>query len=112
MTTWYLVRHGETEWNAVSRMQGQLDSRRLTPLGRQHAKGSRESAGHARRRCRLRLAARPRSKTLAIIHEQIDLPAAFDDRLKEWSAGDWSGELYSEVPGKWPGESAAWQADR
>jgi broad specificity phosphatase PhoE len=37
--TWYLVRHGETEWNASSRMQGQLDSP-LTPLGRDHALNS------------------------------------------------------------------------
>lgn len=32
----YFVRHGETEWNATARMQGQMDSV-LTPLGRQQA---------------------------------------------------------------------------
>ena len=32
----FLVRHGETAWNAEGRFQGQLDSP-LTPLGREHA---------------------------------------------------------------------------
>ena len=36
----------------------------------------------------------------------------FDDRLKEWSAGDWSGELHADIPRRWPAEWAAWDADR
>jgi broad specificity phosphatase PhoE len=36
-TTWYPVRHGETEWNATARMQGQRDSG-LTPHGREEAR--------------------------------------------------------------------------
>ena len=36
----------------------------------------------------------------------------FDARLQEWSAGAWSGELYEDVKTKWPGEWAAWHADR
>ncbi|PWK46358.1 histidine phosphatase family protein, partial [Pleionea mediterranea] len=26
MTTFYLARHGETEWNRIKRLQGRLDS--------------------------------------------------------------------------------------
>ena len=36
MVRFYLVRHGETEWNAAGRMQGHLDSP-LTAVGRQQA---------------------------------------------------------------------------
>ena len=109
--TWYLVRHGETEWNAVSRMQGQLDSR-LTLLGREHAKRS------GRLLARLGVDAVFASplgrvrETIAIIAEDVPRPVVFDDRLKEWSGGAWSGELYADLEHKWPSEFAAWKADR
>lgn len=109
--TWYLVRHGETEWNAASRIQGQLDSR-LTTLGREHARSS------ARLLARLGVDvvfASPLGRvreTLAIIAEDVPLPTTFDDRLKEWSAGDWSGERHADLARKWPSEWAAWDADR
>ncbi len=109
--TWYLVRHGETEWNADSRIQGQLDSR-LTPLGRGHARSS------ARLLARLGVDvvfASPLGRvreTVAIIADDVALPATFDDRLKEWAAGDWSGERQADLAHKWPNEWAAWDADR
>jgi broad specificity phosphatase PhoE len=109
--TWYLVRHGETEWNAASRMQGRMDSC-LTPLGREHAKGS------GRLLARLgvdAIFASPLGRvreTAAIVAEDVSLPAVFDDRLMEWSAGEWSGELHAEIGHKWPAEWAAWTADR
>jgi broad specificity phosphatase PhoE len=109
--TWYLVRHGETEWNASARMQGQLDSR-LTALGREHASMS------GRLLARLGVDAVFASplgrvrETLAILAQHVTVSPVFDDRLMEWSAGVWSGELYSELPNRWPNEWAAWTADR
>ena len=109
--TWYLVRHGETEWNAASRMQGQLDSP-LTPLGREHALNS------ARLLVRLgvdTVFASPLGRvreTVVIVQRELPLPVTFDDRLKEWSAGDWSGALHADIPLRWPDEWAAWDADR
>jgi broad specificity phosphatase PhoE len=109
--TWYLVRHGETEWNASSRMQGQLDSR-LTPLGREHAL----SSAHLLARLGVDAAfASPLGRvreTVAIIQAEMPIAVTFDDRLMEWSAGDWSGALHAEIPGRWPAEWAAWDADR
>jgi broad specificity phosphatase PhoE len=109
--TWYLVRHGETEWNAESRMQGQLDSR-LTDAGRAHAQSvavllGRLGVDH--------MFASPLGRvreTLAIFAGTLPLPAVFDDRLKEWSGGEWSGELYGDLARKWPDVWAAWTADR
>jgi len=109
--TWYLVRHGETEWNAISRMQGQLDSP-LTALGREHARAS------GRLLARLgvdALFASPLGRvreTMASITEAVPLPVTFDDRLKEWSAGIWSGELHADLRHKWPEHWAEWDADR
>jgi broad specificity phosphatase PhoE len=109
--TWYLVRHGETEWNAIARMQGQLDSP-LTALGREHARMSGQllarlgvDAVFASPLGRVR-------ETLAIVAEHLPLPPSFDHRLMEWSAGAWSGERYADLPERWPHEWAAWKADR
>ncbi len=109
--TWYLVRHGETEWNASSRLQGQLDSP-LTTRGRKQADHS------ARLLARLgvdTVFASPLGRvreTVDIVLAELPLAVSFDDRLKEWSAGAWSGELHAELELKWPAEWAAWHADR
>lgn len=111
--TYYLVRHGETEWNATHRMQGQLDSI-LTPAGRAHASGSGEllarlgvDAVYASPLGRVR-------ESLGLIAAQLPLAksATFDDRLKEWSGGDWDGFHYAEIMERWPAEFAAWKTDR
>jgi broad specificity phosphatase PhoE len=113
MRTWYLVRHGETEWNAVRRMQGQLDSV-LTPEGRAHASANGEllarlgvDAVYASPLGRVR-----ESLDLMAAHVPLAKSAIFDDRLMEWSGGDWDGFYYAEVVQRWPAEFAAWEADR
>ena len=109
--TWYLVRHGETEWNAAARMQGQWDSP-LTTRGREHARMT------ARLLSRLGVDAMFASplgrvrETIEILSKTVPLPVTFDDRLKEWSAGLWSGELWADLCHKWPAEWTAWEADR
>lgn len=108
---WYLVRHGETEWNAIGRMQGQLDSV-LTSRGREQA------AASGRLLARLgvdTLFASPLGRvreTLDIMRDDMPMAPVFDDRLKEWSSGAWSGERHAEAEAKWPVEWAAWKADR
>ena len=109
--TWYLLRHGETEWNKASRLQGQLDSP-LTDLGRGHARAS--AALLARLGVDL-IYASPLGRTretVALMRERLPQTVIFDDRLKEWSGGDWSGELHAQIRVKWPAEWAAWDADR
>ncbi len=92
-------------------MQGQLDSP-LTALGREHARTS------GRLLARLGVDAAFASplgrvrETVAILSEHVTVTPVFDDRLMEWSAGAWSGELYSDLPHRWPAEWAAWTADR
>ncbi|MEE4360894.1 MAG: histidine phosphatase family protein, partial [Pseudomonadales bacterium] len=51
-------------------------------------------------------------QTAALINEHLNLPVTYDDRLKEWDCGDWSGHLYAEVAERWKEEWAAYQADR
>ncbi|MEE4360963.1 MAG: histidine phosphatase family protein, partial [Pseudomonadales bacterium] len=92
----YFVRHGQTEWNAVARMQGQWNSD-LSELGRAQARVS--GALLAGRGIEAMFASpldRTR-QTAALINEHLNLPVTYDDRLKEWDCGDWSGHLYAEV---------------
>lgn len=108
--TIYLVRHGQTEWNAERRMQGQWDSR-LSEAGRRHA----DVSGQFLAKCGIdAIYASPIGRvqdTAAIIRPHLGLDHQNDDRLMEWSSGDWSGFLYSEIQERWPTEFAAWQAD-
>jgi broad specificity phosphatase PhoE len=107
----YFVRHGQTEWNAVRRMQGQWNSD-LSGLGR----GQADINGKLLETLDIEAMfvsplARTR-QTAEIINRYLNLPMAFDDRIMEWDCGDWSGHLYDEVMQKWPEEWSALQADR
>lgn len=108
--TYYLIRHGETEWNAARRMQGQWDSR-LSGNGRTHARqtglflsGVIVDAVYSSPLGRVK-------ETLSVARAHFDFPAVEDDRLKEWSSGEWSGYLYKEIQQTWPDEFALWKAD-
>jgi broad specificity phosphatase PhoE len=51
-------------------------------------------------------------QSAAIINRHLDLAIRYDDRIKEWNCGDWSGERYEVVQTKWADQWAAYQADR
>ncbi len=101
----YLIRHGETEWNAQGRFQGKLDSA-LTETGIKQA----EAIG--RRLARLDLSfdafvssplGRAR-QTASIIAGLAHLPAVqCDDRLAEVSLGSWDGLTPIDIDAQWPG---------
>ena len=107
----YFVRHGQTEWNAIRRMQGQWNSD-LNALGLEQA----EINGDLLARLDVEaLFASPLDRTrqtAAIINRRLNLPIHFDERIMEWDCGDWSGHLYDEVAQRWPDEWAALEADR
>lgn len=106
----YFVRHGRTEWNAIRRMQGQWNSD-LDDLGREQAEiNGRWLAGVGIEALFASPLDRTR-QTAEIINRHLDLPIVYDDRLKEWDCGDWSGWLYAEIEEKWPEEWQAWRAD-
>jgi probable phosphoglycerate mutase len=107
----YLVRHGQTEFNAEGRFQGQLDSP-LTPLGVEQA-----------RRCGATLKAlivqasswtlvsSPLGRTVRtaeIIAEALGLPPDFarDPRLSEIGMGSWDGLTVEEIEMAYPGALA------
>jgi probable phosphoglycerate mutase len=103
--TIYFIRHGETDWNAEARYQGQADVP-MNETGRAQAKRN----GEALRQLLPAIAdadfvasplARAR-ETMQIVRSTLGLePKNFrvDDRLKEAHYGDWQGTLATDLPG-------------
>jgi broad specificity phosphatase PhoE len=105
--TLYFIRHGETDWNAVSRLQGQVDVP-LNARGRTQAKRCAELMGdilarEGRGTDELDFVASPLSRareTMEILRAGLGLaPGDFrrDARLAELSFGAWEGLTYAEL---------------
>lgn len=102
----YLMRHGETEWNAEGRMQGHLNSP-LTPLGHQQA--ARQAAimapvlaGDVQR------IASPLGRAV----QTADIvfagqPYATDPRFREISVGEFEGRTRPDIEAAFPDLFAA-----
>lgn len=96
-----LVRHGQSEWNAVGRWQGQADPP-LSDLGRQQARAAAKAIEgvDAVFTSDLTRAA----ETARIIAEDIGVgPVIPDPGLRERDAGEWSGLTRDEIHERYPG---------
>ena len=110
MKTLYLVRHGETAWNAEQRMQGWRDSA-LTDRGVRHAH---THATLLEREAVQALVISPLGRareTAGIINAKLGLPTRVDARMKERSYGDWEGLTLDEIERRWPVEWAERRRD-
>ena len=101
MTRMLLARHGQSEWNALGRWQGQADPP-LSTLGRRQAQAAAERIGTVDAIVASDL---DRALTTAvIIAEAIGVgPVLVEPRLRERSAGEWSGLTRDEIEERWPG---------
>lgn len=107
----FFVRHGQTEWNAARRMQGQWNSD-LNAQGHEQARVNGELLATLDIEALFVSPLDRTRQTAEIINRRLNLPISYDERIMEWDCGDWSGHLYTEVAEKWPDEWAALQADR
>lgn len=114
----YLVRHGETDWNAEARLQGQQDVP-LNAMGRAQA----EEAGRRLKAlvpdpASLDALASPLARareTMELMRRAAGLdPQAYrtDDRLKELSFGRWEGLTWKELRRRDPRGAAARSRDK
>lgn len=100
----YILRHGQTTWNAAGRMQGHQNTP-LTELGREQAlkqqkalKSAAVGAGH-----NMYCSPLGRTRETAEIALAGCLnPVQFDDRLMEISAGEAEGLTLADVEAEWP----------
>lgn len=116
--TLYFVRHGETDWNAVRRYQGQTDTP-LNDTGRAQATRNGRELGRILNSAAagFDFVASPLTRTadtMRIIRQEMGLdPETFarEDRLKEINFGHWEGQIWDELPNTDPEEFAARKAD-
>lgn len=117
-TIWF-VRHGQTDWNAAGRLQGQHD----VPLNATGLAQAAEAAGRLRRIAGAALAeaefvASPlirASRTMEVLRAALNLPEAgyrTDPRLREIGFGAWEGSTWSEIRRRDAVGAAARERDR
>ena len=122
MPTIYYIRHGETEWNALGRLQGVQDIP-LNELGRSQSVG----AGHVLADLLKRdghdaqsigFVASPLGRarqTMELVRGIMKLPLsgyAIDDRLREIAYGEWEGSTLAEMQAKDPDLFTRRQAEK
>jgi broad specificity phosphatase PhoE len=120
--TIYYIRHGETEWNALGRLQGVRDIP-LNALGRTQS----VHAGHVLADLLKRDGHDPQSidfvasplgrarQTMDLVRSTLTLPLsgyAIDDRLREIGYGQWEGSTLTEMAAEAPDLFARRQAEK
>jgi broad specificity phosphatase PhoE len=105
-----MLRHGQTEWNAGSRMQGQLDTD-LTELGREQAAHAAEVLAKRQPLLVVSSDLRRALDTATALGERSGLAVEIDTRLRETHLGDWQGLTHLEVDAVAPGARVAWRDD-
>jgi broad specificity phosphatase PhoE len=102
-----VVRHGQSEWNAVRRWQGTADPP-LTALGREQARAQAEMLTGVDWTGPWASPLQRAAETAAILSDELGLgPVRLDDRLREAHAGEWEGLTPTEIEAAWPGLLAA-----
>ncbi|NVM79309.1 putative phosphoglycerate mutase [Duganella sp. SG902] len=109
-TTILLIRHGETAWNAVRRLQGHID----IPL---NAEGERQANALARALAAEKLdaivssdlqRAMQTAQAVASLHSGLRLQT--EPGLRERAYGVFEGMLYQDIQQQYPDDFARWQA--
>jgi broad specificity phosphatase PhoE len=105
VTRLLLVRHGESEWNAVGRWQGWADPP-LSELGERQAAVAARAVGAVDAIVSSDL--QRAQRTAEIIAAEIGIgPVVVDGALRERDAGPWTGLTRAEIEVEWPGYLAS-----
>ena len=105
MGSWYLVRHGQTQWNLQGRIQGHTDVP-LAELGRRNVQAQAKSLAG------LTFAAVYASdfsrtvETAQILVNDADVSVQTNPNLREFSYGQWEGLTLEEVQARDPEDFA------
>jgi glucosyl-3-phosphoglycerate phosphatase len=105
-----MLRHGQTDFNAGSRMQGQLDSA-LTELGRAQAVAAAEVLGKLQPLLIVSSDLHRAYDTAIKLGERTGLQVRVDERLRETHLGDWQGLTHTQIDTEAPGARLAWRED-
>jgi probable phosphoglycerate mutase len=105
-----MLRHGQTDYNLGSRMQGQLDTD-LSELGRAQAVAAAEVLGKLHPLLIVSSDLRRAYDTATRLGEQTGLQVRVDARLRETHLGDWQAMTHTEIDADMPGARLAWRED-
>ncbi|MEY4737458.1 MAG: hypothetical protein RL302_1777, partial [Pseudomonadota bacterium] len=104
------VRHGETDWNVATRIQGQLDialndqgrwqAQRVAQALAEEALDAVYSSDLAR--------AYATAQAIAAAQPALDAPVQTDTGLRERGLGKFEGHTYAAIEAQWPQESHLW----
>ncbi len=111
MATLYLVRHGQTDWNAERRWQGERD----LPLNEEGLRQAEAVAGAFRavRVDRVFSSDLRRARdTAAALAQATGAPHVVLPSLRERAFGRWEGRTNEEILREYPDEMAQYQKDR
>lgn len=95
--TLHLVRHGETEWNAERRIQGQLSEVPLSARGREQAIELADALADCQAGALISSDLGRAMETARAISARVGLPVMPEPALRERHFGVVQGKLYAEV---------------
>jgi broad specificity phosphatase PhoE len=107
VTTIFLARHGESDWNAANRFQGHSD-RPLTDLGRRQAEALADAVRGANVEAIYSSPLMRALETARIVAARTGLEVMEDDDLREVDTGGWSGLSREEVQQRFPEGFERW----
>jgi broad specificity phosphatase PhoE len=112
-TSFLLLRHGESEWNAEGRWQGQGDPS-LTETGRRQVQRAAQTLALSQEPPLIQKIISSDLKRAAqsaqIMGEALGLQPQYDSRLRELDVGEWEGLSHDEISKRWPADYAAFRA--
>ena len=103
------IRHGETDWNVDTRIQGQLDIP-LNDLGRRQAQQLVQAVAHEGLSAVYSSDLQRALETAQAVVRGAGLPGLSTDvGLRERAFGVFEGRTYQEIEQRWPQESVRWR---
>ena len=100
-STVLLWRHGQTDYNASGKLQGQVDIA-LNEIGRAQAVAAAEVLMRVEP---ARIVSSDLSRahaTAQTLAERVGVPVHLDERLRERGFGQWEGLTHPEIAEQWP----------
>jgi probable phosphoglycerate mutase len=104
-----LIRHGETAWNAVRRLQGHIDIG-LNEHGARQARALGRALAVTRLDAIIASDLQRAWQTAEAIGEGRGMAVQQDPALRERCYGGFEGLLYADIEAAYPAQFAAWQA--
>ncbi len=101
----HIVRHGQTDWNAIRKVQGQQNSE-LNDTGRQQAASVRQLLRDIEFKAVFASPLLRTRETAEILCQERSNPIQFVDNLKEMGLGVWETHMWEDIPNTWPDEHA------